>query len=348
MGITKCCQVLVLLSFFYFSSIVWVSITEKYHLLSVRPTFEKVIFPPGIIIRRIGGIGNQLFRFACSYALAKRTGWPLYFHAGDVPEDRKFWSYERSFALDQLNIPNMTLINDKTTVNGAVFRVNESDIFHKPKTNRTTIFLEISDYCHVQQPWSAYAEDIKTMLKPSSAIISSMSEKVTLVLQLIRTTESVAVHVRLGDVAVTRKQLVPTIFHRCAIRQMAKMIKQSVSNKGTSKSTNSPNFFVFSDDIKTAKEELLNVSVIFNITFVSSFKTSSMEDFYMMTQCKHFILPISTFSWWAAYLSDNVNKTVISVIDQYYYWKTKRGHTQQTPIATPFNWVVLTNFSKTC
>jgi len=30
-----------------------------------------------------------------------------------------------------------------------------------------------------------------------------------------------------------------------------------------------------------------------------------------MTQCKHFILPNSTFAFWAAFISQNINKKIV-------------------------------------
>lgn len=67
-------------------------------------------------------------------------------------------------------------------------------------------------------------------------------------------------------------------------------------------------FFVFADDVSWAKE---------NYDFPSGtvFETDNnpiWEKMRLMYSCKHFIIPNSTFAWWAQYLSRNPEKTVIS------------------------------------
>jgi hypothetical protein len=42
------------------------------------------LYPPGVFVKANYGLGNQLFRYACSYALARKLGVPLYIQPAPV------------------------------------------------------------------------------------------------------------------------------------------------------------------------------------------------------------------------------------------------------------------------
>ncbi len=41
------------------------------------------LVPSGVVVRKVGGLGNQLFVYACMYAFAKKSRVPLYLEMPD-------------------------------------------------------------------------------------------------------------------------------------------------------------------------------------------------------------------------------------------------------------------------
>ena len=71
-------------------------------------------------------------------------------------------------------------------------------------------------------------------------------------------------------------------------------------------------YYIFSDDIDLVKNEMQFLKA-YNVLYVSSEgEEADIKDLMMMKSCKHFIMSISSFSWWAQYLCENKDKYVLA------------------------------------
>ena len=72
-----------------------------------------------------------------------------------------------------------------------------------------------------------------------------------------------------------------------------------------------PVFYIFSDDINWCKQNirLPGDTIYIEDEFAGE---KSCGHFALMMACKHFIIPNSSFAWWAAWLNSNPNKIVIA------------------------------------
>ena len=118
-------------------------------------------------------------------------------------------------------------------------------------------------------------------------------------LNLINNKNSVAIHIRRGDYLNDPKvRCIHGILGSDYYKKSINYIKKKVKN---------PFFFIFSDDIELVKK---NFSFFNNKKYIFIDTKSSINDLYLMSNCKHFIIANSTFSWWGAWLSKNKRKIV--------------------------------------
>ncbi len=143
-----------------------------------------------------------------------------------------------------------------------------------------------------------YFKDIEDEVRDTFSFPELCDDKNVKILNKIRTTESVSIHVRRGDYLHDKD-----LGRICDINYLNNAVEKIESY------VIHPTYFVFSDDIEWCKHNFKNKKV----EYVScNYGKESYKDMQLMSKCKYNIISNSTFSWWGAWLNENKNKIVIA------------------------------------
>ena len=156
------------------------------------------------------------------------------------------------------------------------------------KSNRKNKYLfgYFQSYSYFKKHESIIRKELQVnvpLKKENQAIIRNMKKE-----------NSVCIHIRRGDYVGSDYEVCTIDYYLNAIKKMNQLI-------------NKCKYYIFSDDMEWAKKNIK----IKNCVYMDQ-KNSSYEDLSIMTNCKHFIISNSTFSWWAQFLATYENKMVIA------------------------------------
>lgn len=272
-----------------------------------------------IILRLAGGVGNQLFQYALGRTLSIKNNGPLNFDTGD------FNNNIRIYSLNNFNISG-TIMNDgeikdiglPDMINKSIFGKIKRKIFrtveyfqplHKrkfiiePHFNFCPDILKIKNSCYLSGVWQSekYFNNIENIIRKEFTLKNIPTKETEEWIKKIEACDSISLHIRRGDYINNQKT---NQFHgTCGLNYYEKAIK-IISEK-----IKNPIFFIFSDDIEWAKD---NLKINFPIYFVSDKIIPDYEELIIMSKCKHNIIANSSFSWWGAWLNAFQDKIVIA------------------------------------
>lgn len=263
-----------------------------------------------IIVRLIGGLGNQMFQYALASRIRIKRNIQVKLDVSWYFDDSKK-DTKRFYGLNNFNV-----IEDFSSVD-EVAKFLKSKSFFSRALNRLKIIifgkkdysdfslsvLNAKDGSYLDGYWQneKYFIDIRDELLESFKLKKELGHEAKKVLDEIRKHKSVSIHIRRGD--YVSDKVVKKNFGICDVSYYKTAVDY------IKKEVNDPLFFVFSDDIDWVKENLkLDVPMF----FVSSKEIKDFEELVLMSFCNHNIIANSSFSWWGAWLNNNHNKIVVA------------------------------------
>lgn len=264
------------------------------------------------IIRLMGGLGNQLFQYAFGYALSKTTGDEVLYDNSWFEENKKnpqstVRNYEINLFFSDINLATKKQI--KFVKNKSKCPKFLRKIFHIDN-NKNIISdndLYVFNHNYLKDYGNKYYTGYWINEKYFAKYISDLQKNIHLKskmdktnqnwLKLIKSTESVSVHIRRGDYVTSGLRLCSIDYYKKSFSKIAKQVKKPV-------------FFVFSDDPEWVRK---NIKTKHKIYFIDNNDGNhGYFDFELMRNCKHNITANSTFSVMASILNPNKDKIIIS------------------------------------
>lgn len=264
-----------------------------------------------IIVKILGGLGNQMFQYAFyKYLKSKYENVKLDLSFFDNYKLHNGFELKKIFNVETKDVATPYEIkrySDLSTDFISRFRrkffgVKSSYILERDFNENSLNKLQ---YVYLDGYWQSesYFTDVIDDIKKSYNYNFSLNEYNEDIVNKIRETNSISVHVRRGDY-ISNPEVYQLYGKVCDKKYFDDALLNIV------KDITKPHFYVFSDDIDWVRE---NISFPSDVDYINwNTGQNSYIDMYLISQCKHNIISNSSFSWWGAYLNDNDNKIVIA------------------------------------
>ncbi len=272
-----------------------------------------------ITVRLSGGMGNQMFQYAHGRALSLKHNVPLKLdvtflnHRVKMPNFlRPNFSF-RNFDLDVFNIqaeiakPCDIPFWNRPILFGPIMLIIDA-ILRKlaflPGWEKQYSFnkeaLRFGPNTYLEGFWQSekYFLNIAQTIRQDFTLKEPLSLATQTLFNDIKSTESLCVHLRRTHGGGKFHGEYNMDYYESGIKYIER--KKKIGK-----------IFVFSDDVDWCEKNIkFNYPTVFIRREYAGLKNEG--DLFLMSACKYFIVPNSTFSWWGAWLSNNPDKIVVA------------------------------------
>lgn len=268
-----------------------------------------------ITVRLSGGMGNQMFQYACARALAIRNNTDVCLDTTYLLDRTPRFFLQPNFVFREYDLGIFAIkAKEIRRTQTPLWFLGKTGLFIdvlyrrmcKPRGTESIFEFDekvthLKDGSYLSGLWQSekYFKEYADIIRKDFTMVCPIGEKTKELASDIQKENTLCVHVRRGDF------LKHTIHNTTGADYFIEGVK-TVGSK-----TKIDTVYVFSDDLDWCKE---NLSFTYPTIFVGPQYEGirGREHFYLMRQCKHFVIANSTFSWWAAWLSENPDKIVVA------------------------------------
>lgn len=265
-----------------------------------------------IIVKLIGGLGNQLFQYALGRHLA---------HIHNTKLKLDIIGFE-TYKPHSYNLKHFNIIENLATKkeidqfkkykrkSGKIWflynrlMADKSKYVQEQRFDFDPSILVMGNDVYLNGYWQTekYFKNIEEIIRREFTLKNHLSQYSKNVEGKILKTNAISLHVRRGNLVTNPVYnsfhgLCSLEYYQNAIAYMTKRIL-------------SPHFFIFSDDYEWIVENFKSLQ--YPVTYIKNGDDKNFEDLILMSRCKHHIIANSSFSWWGAWLNPGQNKIVIT------------------------------------
>jgi hypothetical protein len=266
------------------------------------------------IVRLKGGLGNQLFQYALGRALCARHSGSLYLDLS-LLGIRNQSTTQRAYSLCSYPICASVLSDTQSAHYGLT-------------SNRVRNWLAsraigTRGFSYVREPsfafWSGldklsgnlildgfwqterYFSDIRPQLL--TELYRQPSQELEPLIKQAHSSSSVSIHIRRGDYVTNATAA--AVHSTCPLNYYADsccLVEAQLRD---------PHYLVFSDDPEWVSANLPSIGRKFTLVSGTGSLTAH-DELFLMSQCRHHIVANSSFSWWGAWLSRELESIVVA------------------------------------
>jgi hypothetical protein len=275
-----------------------------------------------IITNLIGGLGNQMFQYACGHALALDLGTSLRvsselfgsykLHNGLELEEQFLLNLKQASAAEMRNVlgrlrshPSVRRVVARPALQalgGACFLAEPSlaywpELYERAARHRR---VYLHGYWQSERYFNRHSADIRAAFNWRKPLEGPNAE---LAREIAAAPCAVSMHVRRGDYVSSKKN--QAIYAACSPEYYLAALQrlQTVSPQ--------MQVFAFSDDPQWVRDVLAPQCPGLRLVDHNRGAASAI-DMRLMSLCRHHVIANSSFSWWGAWLDARTDKIVIA------------------------------------